>query len=384
MAAAAADEARRLFQAKEAFERSCAMAEGSTMKDWKENTKHRQAAALRSREAKLVDLKAAAEKLQAQRAAPCYRASFYLPFRRHDVWTELAKYEDPLDYPSGEWLSLQRAGAIGALSSGSLRSVAPGLVRRLERRFAFSDDAITLELDTITPPSLMRWRILARSSGGGGLATLMPALVGEDYDGRLARPGIDVVLENAPYGTTITLHVGTHGRFQLPQHCTCAVPLLAAALGCSESARLGRLWLERMTSRGYKTLGPKGGTSTSPSSSPQRQRTSGFVTPLSSPPMTPKGAMVVSGHSPATSASRSMALMLSGGSGVGASSPSTRDGSCSVASHDVDTRFFSTHGSPPREPSLPAGSTTRPFLAVGASQETKSVDIDRGFWGPLT
>ena len=72
MAAAAQEEARKLHQAKEAFERATAMAEGVTMKAWKTADKQRREAAVRAAEAKAVALKRASDELAANRAAPCY------------------------------------------------------------------------------------------------------------------------------------------------------------------------------------------------------------------------------------------------------------------------------------------------------------------------
>ena len=256
MAAAAQEEARRLHLAKEAFERASSMAEGITYKAWKEETKRRNAAAIAAAKASAAQLKAEAEALAAERASPCYELSFFLPFRRHDVWKELSLYEDPLDYPSESWHSQQRAGAIGALSTGSLLSVAPGLVRSLERRFTLSSDTITLELMEISPPSLLRWKVL-RQTGSGGLAPMMPDMEGEDYDGNRATPGLDVVLENAPYGTSVTLRVGTHAYFATPPLLHCFRPLLAATIGCMESYALRASWSQRMQSRGHKPLEAK-------------------------------------------------------------------------------------------------------------------------------
>lgn len=380
MAAAAQEEARRLHQAKEAFERATAMAEGVTMKQWKTADKQRREAAVRAAEFKAMTLKRAREELAALRAEPCYTVSFFLPFRRHDVWKELAVYEDPLDYPSSEWLSIQRAGStFGALASslGGASTAAPGLIRKLERRFGWANDAITLELAELTSPSLLRWRILS-SDEGGGLAPMRPRMVPEVLDdGAAATPGIDVALDNAPYGTQVTMRVGTFARFDLPPLCDCARGLVAAAIGHRESHSLSPTWIERMKQRGYKPLRPRHGEHGAGAAS--------LLTPKGSPPRsarshaTPAFSLAEAGSANGTSGG-------SGGGGGGSSSTAL------TLSSPEELRLFATNITPPgaKQRSPPgglqtivgAGSTTRPFLASGASAEGRAVDIDRGFWAP--
>jgi hypothetical protein len=383
MAAAAQEEARKLHQAKEAFERATAMAEGVTMKAWKTADKQRREAAVRAAEAKAVALKRASDELAATRAAPCYTASFFLPFRRHDVWKELALYEDPLDYPSSEWLAIQRSGnTFGALASGlgGASMAAPGLVRKLERRFGSRNDAITLELAELISPSLLRWRILSKDEGGA-LAPLRPRIVPEVYDdGAAATPGIDVVLDNAPYGTQVTLRVGTDARFELPPLCDCARSLVAEALSRSESHALSPKWCERLKLRGYKPLRPKHG-----------EHGAGAASLL-----TPKGSPPRSARSPGSNTFGLVEVGSPPGRGGGGSDGGGGSSSSMALtlSSPEELRLFATNISPPgakqRTPPgglqtlVGAGSTTRPFLAAGASAEAKAVrvDIDRGFWAP--
>ena len=188
--------------------------------------------------------------------------SFFLPFRRQDVWKELARHEDPLDYPSSEWLSVRLSepqinAAASTLGEDSL--LAPGFVRRLERRPA-SSECISLELASITAPSLLKWRILSHRASGGLFSLMEPEVVAEKSDDRRQNmPGICVSLEDAPYGTRVTVGVGTHGRLELPSACDCIRPLVTAALACTQRSAMESAWRERMTARGYTPLQPRSG-----------------------------------------------------------------------------------------------------------------------------
>jgi hypothetical protein len=180
-------------------------------------------------------------------------STFTIPYRRTDVFTELTIYKDPLDFPSSSWVHHARhSGA--ALSGGVAQQVSPGLIRRLERRGLFSRTlSLTLELIEIKPPESVRWRILRRV---GCLA--LPSIVGEEYDGEIATTQLVVQLENAAFGTRVSVHLGAHGMLELPSGCPEWVgPLVETAFSWILSALSRPEWDEQMRRRGYEPLEAK-------------------------------------------------------------------------------------------------------------------------------
>ena len=113
-----------------------------------------------------------------------------------------------------------------------------------------------LEL-SITAPSLLKWRILSHRASGGLFSLMEPEVVAEKSDDRRQNmPGICVSLEDAPYGTRVTVGVGTHGRLELPSACDCIRPLVTAALACTQRSAMESAWRERMTAR-YRLCSPE-------------------------------------------------------------------------------------------------------------------------------
>ena len=164
--------------------------------------------------------KAAALMAEQKSAAP-YVAVFRLPFWRVDVFKELSKFDDPLDYPAASFHHTCRlkTGRIFEPSNSSgagiydttrqASSFAPGLVRTVEKRSTLaSEPPVVSELVEFRAPEMLRWKLVRQSNDDSFLP-----IVGEDLDkgyvpghlsynavpGQTVLPELVVHLENAPY-----------------------------------------------------------------------------------------------------------------------------------------------------------------------------------------
>lgn len=225
-------------------EQAAAKAEGLTVKAYRVVKAERDKAAEEKAIKDAADAKAAAEKLAAERAAPIYTLNFDLPYRRPDLYRELAHLSDPLDLPATDWLLDQSVPQ----ESGMLRQAVVGMVRRAERRFVWPAQEVTLELCETKIPELLRWRMLEQR----GLGTSLLPVEGEDYDGKRATPEWVLLLESMVYGTRVTIHVGAHGRLPAPWD-SMHVSLLRCFTG-TLSQTFREQWLRGMRSRGHEPL----------------------------------------------------------------------------------------------------------------------------------
>lgn len=286
MAAAKAEAERRAQQAIEAIERRHAASEGMDHKIWKKLDVARKAAAAASFAAQEAAKQAVLDEIAAAKAAAPIVLHFHIPYRRHDVYKELARHQNPLNFPSKTWDMLsQQLYAAGV--AGPAQQVSVGLRRELVRRTVFGDPlhALTLECIVCNPPTELRYKMLSQ----GGRLSALPSIVGEEYDGAAASssssttssagggsapaggaaaalslkttavPQLAIVLEGAPYGTRVSVHVGAHGKIALPSPgFPEAYPrVIASIVSCFQSMALSREWQAEMAERGYKPLEPK-------------------------------------------------------------------------------------------------------------------------------
>ena len=177
MAAEAAAEAERLKRAMRDEEMAQARFEGIPYKEWKPIDVQRKQAARLAAEEHADGERTVAARTAATKEAAVFVASFQLPFRRVDVFKELVKFDDPLDYPSASFHHTCRLRAGRSYephnSSGSgvydttrqATAFVPGLVRTTEKRWALQRERpMTLELVETRHPDRVRWKIVEQAT----------------------------------------------------------------------------------------------------------------------------------------------------------------------------------------------------------------------------
>ena len=294
MAAAAAEAAEKLRRALEDEAKAQARFEGVAWKDWKKLDVERKAAARRcALDHAKVDAQQATQAAAAKAAAPIV-VSFTLPFRRPDVFKELARSDNPLDYPAesfhhtcrvqtGRTFEPHNSSGAGVYdTTRQATSLAPGLIRSVEQRWSLFRNGpfVVEELLEVRSPDTLRWRMHQHDQAGGPGATASSLpIVGETLDpnyvdgaryyhpmgGHSRTPELLVQLENRPFGTLVRLHIGSYGRFEIADSepesiwSRCVSAVTGAWIGCTRSVALKFAWQHNMLARGYAKQGPTKG-----------------------------------------------------------------------------------------------------------------------------
>jgi hypothetical protein len=280
MAARAAEEAEALRRALEDESKAHARFESIPWKEWRLYDAARKKAAKAAAEAmEAADTAEAAAMAASKEAAPVI-ISFRVPFRREDVFKELQRFDDPLDYPASRFhlncvlktgREFEPSNSSGAGLYDTTRkptAFAPGLVRKAEPRNPLRfGQKVVWELIEVRSPEMLHWRIQQQA---GELSPI--ALVGEDLDvtykggareytpapGQARLPELLIQLQNAPFGTLVKMHVGLKGRLDLSSAWwgQCFGAVAAPLIGCMQAAALQSSWEGEMLVRGYRQQRP--------------------------------------------------------------------------------------------------------------------------------
>lgn len=259
MAQAAAEAAEKIRRALEDEGKAQARLEQVAYKDWKKIDIARKAAAKVCAEAHAAaDAKVAREVAATIRAAPIV-VVFTLPFRRTDVFKELSRPDDPLDYPSaafrhdckvqtGRQFEPKSSSGAGIFDTTRLATTfAPGFTRNVEQRFTLFGGGpfVTEELLEVRSPDLLRWRMHKHDVGGGPGATASSLpIVGEALDPKY----VDGARAYNPQGGYEQVRVYMHGM-HVHGVLSCVWHVHAATSGCALYTCMARMCMACILSR---------------------------------------------------------------------------------------------------------------------------------------